>query len=913
MGSHLMQYLPAKASREDPGLWLPLWMHLLDTAYVMMYLVDNWLPEATKRAILPDSDEEQLSRIAVLLGALHDLGKASPAFCSMLLQHLDEEVDERLEKNGLSISSYHAFPDRAYSPHALLGETVLLQYKFPLSFATMVGAHHGMPHSLEDKRWAEKQISPFSKTFVNYYDRDDNESEEKWKELRKTFIDQGLNLAQFSITDIPVLSMPAQVLMTGLLIMADWIASNESYFPLIPVSSIGSNDEYPGRAEQGLRKVDLPDIWSPDEYTMTDGQFQKKFGFLPNAIQKALLSAINCSAQPGIFILEAQMGVGKTEAALAGADLLGSRSGCGGLFFGLPTQATSNGIFPRIEEWASKEADAKQMVLGIRLAHGAAEMNDEYRSLFHGTASTDEDDDREGLWVHPWFEGRKQALLADFVIGTVDQLLMAALKQKHVMLRHLGLAGKVVVVDECHAYDAYMNQFLYRALNWLGTYGVSVILLSATLPYAKRTAMIRSYKGLRPTVSAEKKEPWMCSKDYPLLTWTDGPDVKQVKVSLGTSERKVKIRKIHDDEIIPVLQDQLSDGGCAGIIVNTVKRAQQLAVELKQKLTDDELMVFHAGFTMEQKAAIEHKLLERIGKKSQRERNHFIVIGTQVMEQSLDIDLDLLFTDLCPMDLLFQRIGRLHRHTRKRPAKLQKPTCLVMGTDPADGLEEGAKAVYGEYLLTRTRELLPDQFSLPLDISEYVQNVYDENFIINPAAEEKAFAQYQKVLKEKEQAAQTHCLELPRKSKHNQNRNTLEGWLDATPDLNEKQLEASVRDGAEGIEVILLQQCEEPGVFVDVASRKVRFYGDLEPGDDEARQIYRQKVRLPAFMGKGIFGEHVVKELEKTTKQWVPLWLKNPFLSGELFLIFNQEGKTELAGYTIRYDSFLGLSYEKEK
>lgn len=913
MGSYLMQYLPAKASREDPGLWLPLWMHLLDTAYVMMYLVDNWLPEATKRAILPDSDEEQLSRIAVLLGALHDLGKASPAFCSMLLQHLDKEVDERLEKNGLSISSYHAFPDRAYSPHALLGETVLLQYKFPLSFATMVGAHHGMPHLLEDKRWAEKQISPFSKTFVNYYDRDDKESEEKWKELRKTFIDQGLNLAQCSITDIPVLSMPAQVLMTGLLIMADWIASNESYFPLIPVSSIGSDDEYPGRAEQGLRKVNLPDIWSPDEYTMTDGQFQKKFGFLPNAIQKALLSAINCSVQPGIFILEAQMGVGKTEAALAGADLLGSRSGCGGLFFGLPTQATSNGIFPRIEEWASKEADAKQMVLGIKLAHGAAEMNDEYRSLFHGTASTDEDDDREGLWVHPWFEGRKQALLADFVIGTVDQLLMAALKQKHVMLRHLGLAGKVVVVDECHAYDAYMNQFLYRALNWLGTYGVPVILLSATLPYAKRTAMIRSYKGLRPTVSVEKKEPWMCSKDYPLLTWTDGPDVKQVKVSLGTSERKVKIRKIHDDEIIPVLQDQLSDGGCAGIIVNTVKRAQQLAVELKQKLTDDELMVFHAGFTMEQKAAIEHKLLERIGKKSQRERNHFIVIGTQVMEQSLDIDLDLLFTDLCPMDLLFQRIGRLHRHTRKRPAKLQEPICLVLGTDSADGLEEGAKAVYGEYLLMRTRELLPDQFSLPLDISEYVQNVYDENFIINPAAEEKAFAQYQKVLKEKEQAAQTHCLELPRKSKHNQNRNTLEGWLDATPDLNEKQLEASVRDGAEGIEVILLQQCEEPGVFVDVASRNVRFYGDLEPGDDEARQIYRQKVRLPAFMGKGIFGEHVVKELEKTTKQWVPLWLKNPFLSGELFLVFNQEGKTELAGYTIRYDSFLGLSYEKEK
>ncbi|MGP2526622.1 CRISPR-associated helicase Cas3' [Acidaminococcus sp. LBK-2] len=909
----LVQWLPAKASRDDETLWLPLWMHLRDTAYVMGYLVDTWLPEATQKAILPDGDEEKLRKTAVLLGFLHDLGKASPAFCSMLLQHLDEEVENRLERNGLSLSSYRGFPERSRSPHALLGETVLLRYQFPLHFATIIGAHHGKPHSLEDKHWDENQISPFSKTYANYYDSDEREMGAMWKEIRWALIKQGLQWAQLSVQDIPNLTMPAQVLLTGLLIMADWIASNENYFPLISVASAGSEAEYPERAETGLRKLDLPDIWTPDEYTMSDARFQEKFGFLPNAVQKAVISAVQSSAQPGIFILEAQMGVGKTEAALAGADLLGSRAECGGLFFGLPTQATSNGIFPRIEAWASQEAHAEETVLGIRLAHGASEMNDDYRELFHGTATMDEDEETEGVLVHPWFEGRKQALLADFVIGTVDQLLMAALKQKHVMLRHLGLAGKVVVVDECHAYDAYMNQFLYRALNWLGTYGVPVILLSATLPYAKRTAMVRSYKGLRSTVPAEKKEPWMCSKDYPLLTWTDGPDVKQMKVSLGTSELKVKIRKIHDDEIIPVLQDQLSDGGCAGIIVNTVKRAQQLAVELKQKLTDDEIMVFHAGFTMEQKAAIEHKLLERIGKKSQRERNHFIVIGTQVMEQSLDIDLDLLFTDLCPMDLLFQRIGRLHRHTRNRPEKLQKPTCLVMGTDPADGLEEGAKAVYGEYLLMRTRELLPDQFSLPLDISEYVQNVYDENFIINPAAEEKAFAQYQKVLKDKEQAAQTHCLELPRKSKHNQNRNTLEGWLDATPDLNEKQLEASVRDGDEGIEVILLQQCEEPGVFVDVASRKVRFYGDLEPGDDEARQIYRQKVRLPAFMGKGIFGEHVVKELEKTTKQWVPLWLKNPFLSGELFLVFNQEGKTELAGYTIRYDSFLGLSYEKEK
>lgn len=913
MNPFLLQCLPAKANREEQGLWLPLWMHLRDTAYVMEYLVDTWLPEATKRAIIPDGEEENLGKLAILLGALHDLGKSTPAFSSMILQHMDETVADRLEQYGLPVSSYHTFPNRSRSPHALMGETVLLKHDFPLSFATMIGAHHGKPHSLENRHWVDNQISPFSTTAVNYYDSTEQGTGETWKELREKFINQAFTMAEISIADIPVLSMPGQVLLTGLLIMADWIASNETYFPLIPVSSTGEEEDYPCRVERGLQDLDLPDIWSPDNFTMSDGQFQKKFGFLPNTVQKAVVSAITSSIKPGIFILEAQMGVGKTEAALAGADLLGSRNECGGLFFGLPTQATSNGIFPRIENWASKEADAEQTTLGIRLAHGAAEMNDDYQSLFHGSAAIDEDDENEGVLIHPWFEGRKQALLADFVIGTVDQLLMAALKQKHVMLRHLGLAGKVVIVDECHAYDAYMNQFLYRALNWLGTYGVPVILLSATLPYAKRTAMIRSYMGLHAEVENDKKEPWMFSKDYPLLTWTDSPDVRQMKILLDTPEQKIQIQKIHDDDIVRILQDRLSDGGCAGIIVNTVRRAQQLAMELKQKLTEDDIMVFHAGFTMEQKAAIEHKLLERIGKKSQKQRNHFIVIGTQVMEQSLDIDLDLLFTDLCPMDLLFQRIGRLHRHTRNRPVKLQTPTCLVMGADPADGLEEGTKAVYGEYLLLRTRELLPEQFSLPLDISEYVQNVYDEGFVIAPEKEKKALAQYQQILKEKEQAAQTHCLGLPRKSKRNQNWNTLEGWLDATPALNEKQLEASVRDGGESIEVILLQQSREPGVFVDMATQQVEFCGDSEPSNDEARQIYRQKVRLPAFMGKGTFGEHVVKELEKITKQWVPLWLKNPILSGELFLVFNQEGNAELAGYTIQYDPFLGLHCEKEK
>ena len=169
----------------------------------------------------------------------------------------------------------------------------------------------------------------------------------------------------------------------------------------------------------------------------------------------------------------------------------------------------------------------------IQLAHGMAELNENYLRLQGGRVQLEEDAPEEHqVQVHQWFRGSKQALLANFVIGTVDQLLMAALCQKHVMLRHLGLAGKVVIVDECHAYDAYMNRYLDRALEWLGWYRVPVILLSATLPARRRAELIEAYQQKRrPGPDA----PWKTSCGYPLLTWTDGAEVKQTVIPLDLS------------------------------------------------------------------------------------------------------------------------------------------------------------------------------------------------------------------------------------------------------------------------------------------------------------------------------------------------------------------------------------------
>ena len=295
-------------------------------------------------------------------------------------------------------------------------------------------------------------------------------------------MDEALKLAGAqAVSDLPVLTLEAQVLLSGLLIVADWIASNTTFFPLIPLEEYGDENVYPERIETGWKRVAFPDGWHSDVAWMDEEEFRDRFGFDPNEVQNSMLEAVNNAKDPGIFILEAQMGIGKTEAALGAAEILAHRQKEGGIFYGLPTQATSNGLFGRLYQWGAKVSE--ETVNAIRLAHSSSEFHEEYHQLMmRGRAYVDDDgQDGSGLEVNPWFQGNKRALLADFVIGTVDQFLMASLRRKHFMLRHVGLAGKVVIIDECHAYDTYMNQYLERSLQWMAAYHVPVILLLPAL------------------------------------------------------------------------------------------------------------------------------------------------------------------------------------------------------------------------------------------------------------------------------------------------------------------------------------------------------------------------------------------------------------------------------------------------
>lgn len=902
------------AGKTDPvnsGFWLPLWMHLRDTAGIMVYLVQRWLPESVRQHI--ELDEDLLTQTACFLGWVHDLGKISAAFQGPMMAHLPEP-GQHLEKYT---TLRYREQNRKYSRHALASEAILRWLKCPNGLASVAGAHHGKPQTgkdVFDQLGDEEEEGCWES---NYWP----EGEQKfWESCWRELFDYALQESGFSSVDeLPQLTIPAEILLTGLLIMADWIASNTRYFPLIPVEEVGSDTLYPARVNRAWEALDLTSPWEVQSDVTEPGAFAERFGFPPNEVQRAMLEAVSQAQEPGMFILEAQMGVGKTEAALGAAEILAKHGGEGGIFFGLPTQATANGIFGRLLAWAEKQPDGLEH--SIKLAHGMAELNEAYLRLQQDTVWVEEDleadpdaDPESRVMVHQWFRGNKQGLLADFVIGTVDQLLMAALQQKHVMLRHLGLAGKVVVIDECHAYDAYMNCYLDRALTWLGRYKVPVILLSATLPAKRRVELVRAYLNGRTAPDGL----WQTCRGYPLLTWTDGKRVEQTTIPLETEPRRVETFPLTEEQLTDTLRSALREGGCAGVIVNTVKKAQAIAARLRAELPEFEVVVFHAQFLMPDRAAKEEALMKRIGKHSTPEqRDKLIVVGTQVLEQSLDIDLDLLVTELCPMDLLLQRIGRLHRHEgRARPRPVAQARCAVLDTGTEE-FDEGSKAVYGEWLLWRTRKFLPTAITLPHDIAPLVQDVYGwEQADVLPRAErsEGMCKAYEFTQAQRKERAQAYLVPQPKVHKKFKQLNTLDGWMQNVGAHSDAAARAAVRDGDPSVEVLVMQRRADGSIhFLPWQENGRAVASDQPPQPEDALQIARQKLRLPAVFGKAWKVDEVIRELEADNRSCLAAWQLSPLLHGELVLLLDENLTAHLAGMELCYDRENGLTYQKEE
>lgn len=882
-------WLMAKTHADDEMCWLPLSFHLRDTASVMAFLAKEWVPQALRRAT--GLGDTAFLSVAAFLALVHDLGKGTPVFQRKLLGRFPEiEAAQRAQ----GIKTPNALSNERWTPHGLAGAELLRKAGCPESVALIVGAHHGRTESQE--RWPLENLNA---NIVNYYGREDQSA---WERAHSQIISQALRGAGYkTMSEVPELSLPAQMLLCGLLIMADWIASDTAFFPLLSLED--DAEAYPDvRGPCGIARLHLPLPWQVADFWSGGDLIHQRFGFMANTVQQAVEQVATTVASPGMMILEAPMGVGKTEAALGAAEILLNRFQLGGVAFFLPSQATSNAMFTRLMTWATSQPDADR--LSVRLVHAMAEMNDEFAALAEGTVRVEEDapNPAEALTVHAFFRGRKTSLLADVVIGTVDQLLMAGLLRKHVMLRHLGLAGKVVVVDECHAYDAYMNRYLDRVLGWLGAYGVPVILLSATLPGKRRAELLAAYFG-RARLGDESIAK---GEDYPLLSWTDGNSVHRQVMAAPAAAMRVRMVQIRQDALTAAVSKALEAEGCVGIILNTVRSLQETAEVLKETFPQATLLIDHSQFLMPDRLQHEAEILERVGKRSTpAERARVIVLGTQVLEQSLDLDFDLLITDLCPMDLLLQRIGRLHRHQRQRPLKLAEPCCLVMH---ADALEPGACAVYGEYLLLRTKMLLPDAILLPNDISPLVQRTYDEARC-QPEGDpvyDKARAEYFQQQKRLHQKAEAYLISRP-------DMDDLCEVLTSMPGMSDPQAQAAVRDGVSSIEVLVVRMVDGMAELIAGGDAGLRIPMDHEPDRQAARALAKQRLRLPGRFSRSWNVEQNIDWLQCETERLVPEWLHSPLLQGELFLFLNGSGEGKVNGTALVYDRQRGMCVKEDE
>lgn len=900
--------------------WLPLHEHLADTAAVAGLLVDRWVSPQVLARIAQDVDGDTASvrRLITWLAAVHDVGKASPAFA---VQHL--ELADVMRCRGLVASPRLADdPERSSVRHEFVGQLAVrtwladeLGFAYggtAAQLASVVGSHHGVP--------------PEPRQLALARSRPDLTGAGEWEQARAAVLRWATALVggpevlrRFAAAR---LDRPSLALLSAVVIMADWIASNDTYFPLDPLHTAHEPPRSPdpqrtaARAAAGWTQLDLPHRWSPQPVGDIRAAFVARFGREPRPVQVAAVDVARAQERPGLVIVEAPMGEGKTEAALLAAEVLAERSGADGVFVALPTRATSDAMFDRVLDWMDGLPGLPSGT-SVTLAHGTASLNDTYDGLLRdGWLQDIGEGVDEAVVAHNWLRGRKRGTLAQFVIGTIDQVLFAGLKSRHLMLRHLALAGKVVITDEVHAYDVYMSRYLDRVLHWLGAYGTPVVLLSATLPAARRAELVAAYDAGR-----GKTSPPPAESGYPVVLGSGLP-ARQVPASRAPQD--VGLDHLPDDldALVALLRERLSGGGCAVVVRNTVGRVQETADRLVAEFGADHVTVNHSRFLACDRARTDRGLLRRFGPPgsgTDRPERH-IVVASQVVEQSLDVDFDLMVTDLAPIDLVLQRIGRLHRHTRSRPADLDRPQCVLVGVEdwaaaPVRAIA-GSRRVYGEHALLRSAALLAGRATIvvPTDIAPLVRAGYDEA-TPGPASwrEEMHAAQATDELaadRRRERAGEFLLAEPGRPLA------TLDGWVRAgVGDADEDPRGvAQVRDGAETLEVLVVQRDRDAGLLTPEWIE--RGGGQQIPLDQRvppalARTIAACALRLPLAISHDRIVQDIIAALERNHYASFDL---APLLAGHLVLVLDGDRTAELrhgsAAFRLTYDLRRGLLHE---
>ncbi|CAE6788024.1 CRISPR-associated helicase Cas3' [Nitrospira defluvii] len=724
--NNVLRNLWAKTSRDQDERWHPLILHMLDVAASAEAILLRE-PDSTRRrmgAILGLEWEEARPWLLLLI-ACHDLGKGCPGFqCKWKnLSGLDSGRSPNTDIN-------HAF----VSQIALAEWLQQQHWPYDLSdlVADAVGCHHGeraSPSMLNDLTGNRRAIG-----------------KPEWSDVRRGLIESLREVLKPTIAPTKGnLSGPDFMLLSGLTSFADWIGSNEEWFAFGTPHDCGDlNAWFESRSVCAEHALNAIGWGSRTPLGKESKPFREVFGFSPRPLQQAVAEALADLTAPAILLLEAPMGEGKTEAAFFAHLELQRKFGHRGLYVALPTKATGNAMFTRTLKFLRDQGVNRR--LDLQLVHGGALLNDTFQKLKVSGIW----DEKEGqVRAGEWFTNKKRALLSEYGVGTVDQVLLPILPVRHNFVRLWGLANRVVVFDEIHAYDAYTGTLLIHLLRWLLALGSSVVLLSATLPPSIRRKLA---SVVSKTMSAQEVS-------YPRLTvFQQGESVFQKHFQADPARRQtVRLQAIAPDlsDIRVALESHLTQGGMGLALLNTVQRAQDVyrlfpageplmreGHRVGKRLSDGtEVFLFHARFPADRRQQREEQALKSFGRLGARSGRK-ILIATQVAEQSLDLDFDMIVTDLAPIDLVLQRAGRLWRHARTTRS-VSEPMLLVAGLlsdePPSFGKPLWWGSVYHEDILLRTWSLLrgKQHLTLPDEIDVLVESVYEEKVDVPESLKER--------------------------------------------------------------------------------------------------------------------------------------------------------------------------------
>ncbi len=730
--------------------------HCLDVAAVAQTLLSKNKLIVDRLQGLTSFPRETLLRWVALGAGLHEVGKFSESFQNLLPELLYRLQGRRgnrpynIRHDSLGFLLWHqelCIPEYVLKWFNVSTDEVnIKKWKRLLTvFGKAITGHHGVPPRKIGRDNLPPQISSyFAPTDIKAAKRFGSDFIEL---LNKVYEEPQPPV--FS-RDLRSYMVRASWFIAGLVVFCDWVGSNSRWFPFVSkpmnLETYWMDHSIPA-AEKALKETG-PMVQFPDK----ESRFADIFPAIsrPSPMQR-YVSQCKIPSEPQLFIIEDATGSGKTEAALFLAHRLMSRRLSDGFFVALPTMATSNAMYDRITSIYRRLFNGGSSPYLI-LTHSARHLS---KTLASSIVSSLETDTRQGEMIEDetataqcttWLaDNRKKALLADAGVGTLDQALLAVMPSRFQSLRLFGLSRHILIIDEVHAYDPYMNKLLQTLVSFHSALGGSVILLSATLPMKVRQEMIDSFADGHGIAIA----PAIFSSQYPLAThYSLRSGITETPVEVTNNCRKeMKIEIIpQKEDVIKLLSEASKQGKCACWICNTVHDALRGYKELRSTIGVEDLLLFHARFTMGDRLDIENRVLTTFGKYSvERNRRGKVLVATQVVEQSLDLDFDILISDLAPIDLLIQRAGRLHRHVRDvkgnpllgpETRDLREPPCLYLhapmpGDDARSGWYEEmfpkGSYVYPHHgCLWLTVRLLKDKghLKIPDDSRELIEAVF---------------------------------------------------------------------------------------------------------------------------------------------------------------------------------------------